>query len=425
MDLYRARSATLALSEIAAGSLSCERWVSECIDSYSRHEPTIQAFAHWSGEQALLQAATLDQSQPRGLLSGLPLAVKDIFDTADQPTTFNSPLYQGRQPAEDAACVALLRQHGAVVMGKSATVEFASLGRTAPTTNPFDRSRTPGGSSSGSAAAVAAGMASVALATQTGGSTIRPASFCGVAAIKPSYGVVPIAGMHPYAPSLDTVGWMARSVDDLMLVARVFGMENPVQLKPSLRIGFYPSPYWDCAQSQTRSALDWARAQMSNAGIELFDVPALPDSHRLNEAQNLIMHGEGRASFLNEHLRWPQRLHPALKDEAENALGITPAQMRWAYDYLGAMAPAFDQAMADCDAWLTPAVPGVAPLGLDQTGDAVFNRLWTGLKMPAITLPGYRDSRGLPVGIQLIGQRHEDWRLLQVAKLVESALASG
>ncbi|MFK7958082.1 MAG: amidase [Lysobacterales bacterium] len=424
MTSFLSRSATQALTDIDAGQLNCEQWIAECSENYRKYEPTVQAFASWAGDAAQEQAIALDQATERGPLNGLPLAVKDVFDTSDLPTRFNSPLYPNRQPTDDAACVALLKHQGAIVVGKASTVEFASLGRTAATANPHDNTRTPGGSSSGSAAAVAAGMAAVALGTQTGGSTIRPASFCGIAAMKPTFGVVPVTGMRPYAPSLDTVGWMARTVSDLNLVADAFEIPAHALLTQAPRIGFYPTPYWESAETESRDALEWAMGRLKNAGMPVTTVQHIPDSERLNEAQNIIMHGEGRASFLYEYARWPDQLHPGFIDEVENVLEVTPEQFRWAYDYLGALRPAMDQAMQGFDAWLTPAVAGVAPVGLNETGDAVFNRLWTGLHMPTITLPGYCDSRGLPVGIQLAGQRHNDRHLLQVASVVENALGS-
>lgn len=426
MSEDRELTASAALHRIGAGEYSAEEFVSRCVSAITEREPVVGAFATIDAEAAIERARELDRiERPRGLLHGVPVAVKDVFDTEDMPTEYNSPLYRGHRPGRDAAVVAILKAEGAIILGKAQTVEFASLGRVAETTNPHDPERTPGGSSSGSAAAVAAGMVPIALATQTGGSTIRPAAFCGVAAMKPTFGTVPVEGMKPYAPSLDTVGWMARAVEDLGLISRVFRIDRDGDADAGgvSRIGFYRTPYWEAAEEDTRRALADCIALLGGAGIDVEEVEGPPGAERLDEAQDTIMHGEGRTAFLSEYLRWPEALHPEFVDEVENRLGIDAAALRWAYDYLGEFRPRFDEAMADFDAWLVPAVPGVAPRGLSSTGDAVFNRLWTGLHVPAMSLPGMRGRHGLPVGVQLVAARYKDRRLLRAARVMEALLA--
>jgi len=418
-------TATDIVRAIAAGELTATEAVEACLTVIEGSERRIHAFAYVGGESARERAREIDEVSSGGLLRGVPVAVKDVIDTADMPTEYGSPLYAGHRPSRDAACVAILRAEGAVIPGKAQTVEFASLGRTAETVNPHDHGHTPGGSSSGSGAAVAAGMVPLALGTQTGGSTIRPAAFCGVAGMKPTYGTVPVEGMKPYAPSLDTIGWMARSVADLALLARAFRIHrdddgNDTELVE--RIGFWRTPYWDAAGPDTRRALEETSAALRGAGIEVREVEAPAGAERLNEAQDIIMHGEGRTAFLSEYLRWPRELHAEFVAEVENSRGIDGAALAWAADYLGALRPRFDEAMADYDAWLVPAVPGEAPAGLASTGDAVFNRLWTGLHAPAVTLPGFKGARGLPVGIQLVAGRFRDTRLLATAARVEEIL---
>lgn len=407
-------TASEALRLIADGTIDSNDYLQLCVAAIDEHEDRIGAFA------------SVDRSPARiagGPLAGIPIGVKDVIDTADLPTECNSPLYQGHQAAHDAGCVSVLRSKGAVVLGKTTTVEFASLGRVAGTVNPYNAAHTPGGSSSGSAAAVATGMVPVALGTQTGGSIIRPASFCGVAALKPSFGVVPVSGLKPYAPSLDTIGWMTRSVADLRLVLNGFEpLENEVTPGESLHIGFYRTGYWDQATEATRNALRATRTIAEDAGHTVSDIDDLPEAAKLNAAQDTIMHAEGRLSFLAEYSLWRDRLHDELRDEVENVRGITPGQLADAYDFLGRMRPVVDAAMAGFDAWLTPAVPGEAPEGLESTGDAVFNRLWTGLHMPAVALPGFSGPTGLPVGIQLVAPRFCDRRLLSVAIMIEDAL---
>ncbi|NBC21976.1 MAG: amidase [Gammaproteobacteria bacterium] len=420
-------TATGILRAIEAGELTTAEAVAACLAVIDGKEEEIRAFAHVAADAARERAAEIDAAPGGGLLRGVPVAVKDVIDTADMPTEYGSPLYRGHRPARDAACVAVLRAEGAVVLGKAQTVEFASLGRTADTVNPHHHRHTPGGSSSGSGAAVAAGMVPVALGTQTGGSTIRPASFCGVAGMKPTFGTVPVEGMKAYAPSLDTVGWMARCVADLALVARAFRIDRDAggaYTGLRGRIGFWRTPYWEAAGPDTRQALEETAAALRAAGIEVSEVSAPEGAERLNEAQDVIMHGEGRTAFLSEYLRWPRELHAEFVAEVENSRGIDGAALARAADYLGALRPRFDQAMEDYDAWLVPAVPGEAPAGLSSTGDAVFNRLWTGLHAPAVTLPGFTGSQGLPVGIQLVAGRYRDARLLATAARVEEVLAA-
>lgn len=416
------RTARAGLRDLAQGRLTCLAWARECLDRLQQTQARIGAFAAWDRDLVLAQARALDEAGAPGELGGVPIAVKDVIDTADLPTEFNSPLYAGHQPTLDAACVRILRAAGALILGKATTVEFASLGSPPATANPANPAHTPGGSSSGSAAAVAAGIVPLALGTQTGGSTIRPASFCGVAGFKPTFGLVPVEGLRPYAPSLDTIGWMAREVVDLLLLARAFQFPPAKPPSTGLRLGFYKGPYWDQADQDSRAALSWARGRLEAAQIEVVDVAGPQQAGQLNRAQDTVMHGEGRVAYLAEYTRWPDRLHPRLRAEVENEAGIDGARLAWAYDFLGDQRPRFEQAMDGFDAWLTPAVPGEAPEGLDDTGDAVFNRMWTGLHMPAVTLPGFTGRRGLPVGIQLVAPRFADLRLLEVAARVESLL---
>jgi Asp-tRNA(Asn)/Glu-tRNA(Gln) amidotransferase A subunit family amidase len=408
-------TASQAIRRIDRGEMTAQDYVDACLTSIDAEEERIHAFASIDRQPASIGT---------GPLRGIPVGIKDVIDTGDLPTQCNSPLYEGHRAAHDAGCVSVLRSQGAVVLGKTTTVEFASLGRVAATVNPWNEAHTPGGSSSGSAAAVAMGMLPIALGTQTGGSIIRPASFCGVAALKPTFGLVPISGLKPYAPSLDTIGWMARSVEDLALVLDRFATLEPApSLASRLRIGFYRTPYWDKAEEPTRAALAHTRTLLEVAGHVVVDVDDPAGADQLNAAQDTIMHGEGRVAFLAEYSLWRDKLHERLRDEVENSQKITTDQLAWAYDSLGRMRPTMEQSMSGFDAWLVPAVPGEAPAGLQQTGDAVFNRLWTGLHFPAVTLPCIFGPGGLPVGIQLVAPRYRDRHLLAVAAVVEAMLA--
>ena len=391
-------------------------YLATCLAAIDKCEMQVKAFAHVNRD------AFVDP-HAEGLLRGIPIGVKDVIETAELPTEYNSPLYAGHASERDAACVSILKSHGAIVLGKTTTVEFASLGRVAETRNPWNHDHTPGGSSSGSGAAVATGMVPIALGTQTGGSTIRPASFCGVAALKPTWGLVPTEGLKPYAPSLDTIAWMARSVDDLERVLRCFQPLGSTPPTPGqLRIGLYHTPYRDRAEVATRDAIS-ACAQLLEANGHVVEAIAVEDDEaRLNDAQNTIMHAEGRLAYLAEYLHWGEALSPRLRDEVENADGITPERLAASYDCLGAMRPRVEARMSGYDAWLTPAVPGEAPHGLAETGDAVFSRLWTGLHMPCVALPGFFGPTGLPVGVQLVAPRYRDFELLGVARVVETLI---
>jgi len=404
------------LRRVQGGEASASDYLGECRVAIQKYEPDVCAFAVVDRD---LRAADTGQ----GLLQGVPIGVKDVIETEGLPTEFNSPLYLEHRAARDAACVAVLRAEGAFVLGKTATVEFASLGRLPATKNPYNLAHTPGGTSSGSAAAVATGMVPIALATQTGGSTIRPASFCGVAALKPTWGLVPVEGLKPYAASLDTITWMARSVEDLERVLRCFRpIEPEPDLPETLRIGFYRTAYWDHAETATREALRSTIEILEAHGAVVETIDGPENDSNLNRAQDTIMHAEGRPAYLAEYLQWPDGLHSNLRDEVENRMQISAAQLVDAYDYLATMRPEMERHMSGFDAWLTPAVPGEAPLGLESTGDAVFNRLWTGLHMPCVTLPGFRGPENLPVGIQLVAPRFRDRHLLAVAGFVEALI---
>jgi Asp-tRNA(Asn)/Glu-tRNA(Gln) amidotransferase A subunit family amidase len=420
------RSLTKVGRAVLDGSMSSERAVQTCLERIEEQDSLTRSFVSLRAEQALIEARQRDAESPRGPLHGIPFAAKDIFDTVDLPTEFNSPYYLGFQPAKDAAAVALLRSAGAVLLGKVATAEFAGLGSLPETRNPFNAEFTPGGSSAGSAAAVGGGEVPLALATQTGGSTIRPASFCGAAAFKPTWGRVPVEGVRPFAPSLDTVGWIGEDCDLLIRSAQASGIELSDELNADsrLRIGFYRTPYYEEADTETDFALEKTINLLQKAGHTVFEVAGPDGAERLNEWQNILMHGEGRASYLAEWARDPDLLHPGVRGVVNNVLGITHNDMREAYDQIAAQRPRFDQAMQGFDAWITPAVPGEPPKFELGNGLATFNRLFTALHLPCVTLPGFTGPYGLPVGIQLIAQRFADRHLLETARIVEAVITA-
>lgn len=379
----------------------------------------VRAWAHVEGAGALAQAALLEQAPTHGPLHGVPIGVKDVILTRDMPTQYNCDLYDGYAPPIDAACVALLRQAGAVILGKTHTVELASIGRIAPTRNPHAPGHTPGGSSSGSAAAVADGHVPIALGTQTGGSIIRPASFCGAWALKPTWGSVCSDGMKPFAPSLDTLGWFGASVGDLSLMLDVLA-PGPVSgpgpdPAPVRSIGLWHTAGWDRAGAATRAAMDAMVARMTGAGIAVrpLDLPPMTDG--LARAQWIIMFTEGRTAFLADYRRDAAKLHPRIRTMVEDGGGFTPDEIRAAYDLAAESRIAFDAAAAEFDAILCPSTIAEAPAGLESTGDLIFNGLLTLLHVPCVNLPLFNAENGLPVGLTLTGPRWSDRIILSVA----------
>lgn len=405
---------------MAVGRLSAEALVRDCLARIAERDASVRAWVTLQPEAALARARELDALQaaghPLGPLHGIPVGVKDVIATADLPTQHNSPLREGERPGVDAACVRLLRQAGAVIIGKTDTVEFAATGRRAATRNPHDLQRTPGGSSSGSAAAVADLHVPLALATQTGGSTIRPAAFCGVWALKPTWGLASTEGLKRYAPTLDTLGWMARSADDLALLLDLFDpAPTPVLTLAGLRIAVCRTPMWDQAEAATRDALASAEARLAAAGAQVQALDLPPRFAALPALQLRIMHAEGGVSLLDEHRLHGERLEASLAAQVLNASGTTRAELCAAWDDAAACRPLWDALAAPFDAVLAPSVPGVAPVGLQNTGSLVFNGLWTLLHAPCINVPGFTDAQGLPVGLTLTGPRFGERWLLAVA----------
>ena len=341
------------------GRLSSERYVRACLERIAEREPQVQAWAHIDADAALAQARACDAQPRRSALHGIPVGLKDVIRSLDQPTRFNSPIYPEHRPNEDAHSAQVLRLHGAVIMGKLQTLEFACGGQHPPTCNPWDLARTPGGSSSGSGAAVADGMVPLALGTQTGGSTIRPAAFCGAVGMKPTWGRIPF---------------------DALL------------------------------------------ARLRAAGVSLSELAGRQGLAAINIWQDEVMQDGGRSAFLPEWLLAPQLLHQDFKNKLANHLQLTPAKMRLALDRIAQARIAFEAAMGQADAVIGLSAPGPAPLGLHSQGMATFNRLWTALQVPCISLPLMWSPEGLPMGLQLIHRRYEDHRLVQVARRIEAAM---
>lgn len=413
-------TASAALEALRGGSLSASDYARACLAHVQARDADVRAWASIDPALLLGQAAALDLAASRGPLHGLPIGIKDVILTADLPTQYNSPLHNGFHPRIDASCVRLLRQSGALVFGKTDTVEFGATGRKALTRNPHDLRRTPGGSSSGSAAAVADGHVPLALGTQTGGSMMRPASYCGVWAIKPTWGLVSNEGCKAYAPSLDTLGWFARSAADLALLYDVFDPEPAAAALPCTLAGaqfaICRTPMWPHAEPATQQALATAATQLRSAGAVVSELVLPAPFDALPAQQLLLMRAEGRATLLCEYRDHPQALEPSLRDQVLNTNGSTRDQLRQAYDLAAAGRSAWDTIAAGFDAVLVPSAVGEAPLGLASTGDFIFNGLWSLLQVPCINVPGWTGPNGLPVGLTLTGPRFSDRRLLALAQ---------
>jgi Asp-tRNA(Asn)/Glu-tRNA(Gln) amidotransferase A subunit family amidase len=391
----------------------------------AERDKLIRAWLHVDDRAALATARALDtEAEPRGPLHGVPIGVKDVFDTADMPTTHNSPLFHGHRPALDAACVAVLRVAGAIILGKTDTTEFAAAGRDAGTANPHDIAHTPGGSSAGSAAAVADGHVRIALSTQTGGSIIRPASFCGVYGFKPTWGAISREGVKTYANSLDTVGWHAASIEDCDRMCELFGFPSaPARAKDRpLRIGLCRTPYWDQADEDGRRALleIGDRLRASGAAVEDFASPGSFEG--LDDAHHAILWREGGAAFLSLGRGRADLLHADFQARIASRETIDDATLRDAYDRAALARIAFERAIAGYDAILALSAPGVAPVGRSP-GNPIFNQLWTLLHMPVLSLPLPREHGGLPIGLSLVAARFEDRRLLAAGAEIEALLS--
>jgi Asp-tRNA(Asn)/Glu-tRNA(Gln) amidotransferase A subunit family amidase len=419
-DLFRL-SASEAAARIGEGKLTSEALVRSCLERIDSREAQVKAWVHLDREFALGQARECDKSANRGPLHGIPFAAKDIMDTADLPAEYGSPIYKGNRPKADAACVALSRAAGGVLLGKTVTTEFASRSPLGYTTNPHNPQHTPGGSSSGSAAAVGDFMVPLGFGTQTVGSVIRPAAFCGCIGYKPSFGEFSTQGVKQNTASFDTVGLFARAVEDLALFrAALTGFAaKPLSAIPvnNLKIGFCRL-FWDRAEEYTKKFLEGAAGALARAGAKVTDVDLGKPFEQFETMGRRINDFE-----FSRGLTWERQHHWDLlsqfqRDKFAGWLNISYEQYREAEDVLKKCRNHLADAMKDLDLLLTPSAPGEAPAGLASTGDTSFNILSTWTYTPCLTLPVFTGPSGLPVGIQLIGQRNQDHRMLEGAQAV-------
>ncbi len=416
-------SALDLVRRITGGELTPRGAIELCAAAIAARESEIGAFA------ALDIAAARQAAEAPGIaaepLAGLAVGMKDIFDTTDFPTAYGSPIYAGHRPSSDAAMVMLVRRAGGIVIGKTVTTAFAAPGPTT-TRNPRNLAHTPGISSSGSAAAVAAGMVPIALGSQTGGSVIRPAAYCGVAGFKPSYRLLPTVGMKCFSWSLDTVGLFAAGVADVAFVAAALaGRELRVDTRPPMTPGIVlvRSPLLDGASAPMLAALEQAvrAAEKAGATVKVLDLPPI-----FEEAMAAFETVQGYESFRAlafEHDCHRDRLGTALRTQLEAAGEVTADAYDDARRTTRRARQAFAALLADGEVILTPSAPGAAPEGLTSPGSPAFNRLWTLLGAPCINVPGLVDQAGLPLGMQIVARFGRDRFGLSAAAFLETAIA--
>jgi Asp-tRNA(Asn)/Glu-tRNA(Gln) amidotransferase A subunit family amidase len=434
-------SATEAARLIAEGTITSRDVTAACLARIAERDPEVRAWSFIDPDYAMEQASAADawrqEGRPPGRLHGVPVGVKDIFDTRDMPTEYGTPLAAGRRPSEDAAAVAKLRHAGAVIMGKTVTTELAVYSPN-ETRNPHDTGHTPGGSSSGSAAAVAAGMVPLALGSQTNGSVVRPASYCGVVGYKPSFGLISRRGVLAQSPPLDQIGVFARDVEDAALITdcltgfdpgdrdslsgaraplcEVAGSEPP--LTPVL--AFVKTPAWEKVAEDVRAGF----AELNDVLGDTCDEVDLPDPFtKAYDCHRTIMVADLAKSFASYYDRGKDGLSAMLSGMIKEGRGVLAVDYNLALDWREVLYAGLSEILERYDAIVTPATTGEAPKGLESTGDPIAATLWTFLGVPAITLPLLTGGGGLPVGVQIVAGRGDDARLLRTARWLAQTVA--
>ncbi|RSL66281.1 hypothetical protein CEP54_003789 [Fusarium duplospermum] len=426
-------TATQVLELLKNNDITVEAYARSLLDRIKENDGTVKAWAHLDPDLVLSQARALDEipEDQRGPLHGLAIGVKDIMDTKDMHTQYGSPIYQGHQPGSDSSAVAVLRAAGALIFGKTTTTEFAVTNSGPETTNPHDPNRTPGGSSCGSAAAVADLKVTLSLGAQTGGSIIRPASYTGVFAMKPTFNAISTAGQKPMAPTFDTLGFFARSIEDLQLLADAFALQDdePPRDIPldEISVSLIETPMWSSAGPGTVLAMKKAVIilQKNNVKVEKVSLPPeVADIKALSRIQKVIIHGEAQVSFLREYRVDKANLAAEIRDMVENTPNITHKEVTEAYETYSRMREMVNKLAGSYTVILTPSAEDEAPLGLGDMGSPTFNTLWTGFHMPVINIPAFVGANNMPVGISLVGPRFRDQQLLRTGKVLSEVLMS-
>ncbi|HZI83447.1 MAG TPA: amidase [Casimicrobiaceae bacterium] len=421
-------SATAAARKLATREISAEKLLRHCLERIGEREAVVHAWTFLDADGAIERARVLDSQAAAGPLHGLPIAVKDLMDTVDMPTAYGSPIYAGHRPAADAACVALAHAAGAVVVGKTVTTEFATF-HPGPTCNPRNPAYTPGGSSSGSAAAVADWMVPLAFGTQTAGSIVRPAAYCGVVGYKPTYGTLNRVGVKMISDTLDTIGALSRTVPDAaLLVAALSGrldlvIEHPTADAP--RIGLCRTYEWDRARSESVAAFEEAGKRLAAAGAKVRDVALPPPFAGLAEAQLTIMVAEVAKCLSYEWLAHREKLSREMIAMIEAGLAVTPERYDAAQSLARDCRRMLPQVFDGFDALIAPSTSGEAPEGIEATGDPLFNRVWTLLRTPCVHVPCALGPRGLPLGITVAGAIGADRTTLAAADWIQGRIGLG
>ena len=418
-------TATEIVAAVRSGDATCEAVTRACLERIADREPAVQAWQYLDPDKALAEARALDRDRARGPLHGVPFGAKDIIDTCDMPTEYGSVIHRGHRPARDAACVALSRRAGGLLLGKTVTTEFANVtpGRTR---NPLDSARTPGGSSSGSGAAVADWHVPLAIGTQTTGSTTRPASFCGVFGYRPTWGDLRMAGVLEASGSLDTLGILARSIEDVALYRDVLLGIDPVPLPdevPAPRIGFCRPYFWDRLELATRKLLEDAAHRLAVAGAKVCDVTLPEGCAELEAAHRWISGFEMARNLAWEMENHPEKISERLREgRLRDGLACTYERYCEMRDLVAACRLRLAPVMEPYDVLLAPAAVGEAPVGWDPVPHPWVYMAWSTMHVPSVTLPVFTGPHGLPIGAQLIGKRCEDRRMLGAARWAWRAL---
>ena len=419
-----APSAVTARALIERGELSPAAYLAACLERIDARDAEVGAWEQVDRERALAIANNMAQ-RTSALLGGIPLGVKDIIDVAGLATRFGSPIYANAPVASiDAACVAMMRFHGAIALGKTVSTELAGA-HPGKTRNPHARTHTPGGSSSGSAAAVADGHVPLAIGTQTAGSILRPAAYCGVFGFKPTHGIVPLTGVKVQSETLDTVGVFARSADDCALwwAAMTQTKFSALDLDSLGKLRIARIRNLDkLASDAMREAIERAASILSAAGATVSDVLLPAPLDKIHQVQLAVQRFEATRAYTPEHHQHRSQLSGTILEQLDLGAAISLVDYRTALALVDHAQRVAEQLFNDYDAWLLPSAPGAAPPGLASTGDPSFNRLASVLHTPAMNVPAFSDAQQLPLGIQLIARRHADTKLLAISHWAYSAI---
>ncbi len=419
-------SATSAARKLAAREITAAALLADCIERIAEREAQVHAWTFLDTEPAMRRAHALDAQGASGLLHGLPIAVKDLMDTFDMPTAYGSTIYAGHRPSWDAACVAMARAAGAIVVGKTVTTEFATF-HPGPTCNPTDPRHTPGGSSSGSAAAIADWMVPLAFGTQTAGSIVRPAAFCGIVGYKPTFGMVTRVGVKMISDYLDTVGALARNVPDAALFVAALTGRNELLIDGASadipRIGMCRTFEWNRAQPETVAAFEAAAKRLRAERASVHDVSLPPPFAGLAEAQTTIMVCEVAKSLSFENLTRRKDLSADMTRMIDAGFAVSPQQYDAARSLTRVCRAMLPEVFKEFDVLIAPSTVGEAPAGIAATGDPLFNRIWTLLHVPVVHVPVGHGPHGLPVGVSVVGDVGADRATLRAAEWIHTRLS--